>query len=152
MCEFIKQPARKFLDTSPFAQSGKPDDRPVYPVIQITSESALPYGKFDVLMRRADKSKIHLSRCPAAEAAKSLGFEYAKQSGLERKWHIADLVEKQCPAVGQFDFSRSTTTLRSSESTFYVAEQFAFNQVLGDRRAINRYQPPGIAGCCCVGI
>ncbi len=51
--------------------------------------------------------------------------------------HVADLIEKQGAAVGLFEFA-DVGGHRASERTTVVAEQLAFQQMLGNGGAIDR--------------
>ena len=55
---------------------------------------------------------------------------------MRRGGHVADFVEKQSSLVGQFELSRLAAG-RAGECAFLVTEQFAFQQILRNRRAVD---------------
>src|SRR5207302_4771766 len=61
----------------------------------------------------------------------------AQQLDLRRRRHLADLVEKQCPAIRQLEAARAPLG-RAGERAFLVAEDLALEQRLGNRRAVDR--------------
>ena len=85
----------------------------------------------------ATTRSVDVKRLRTADALELLLLERAKDLGLEREWQIADLVEEQRAAMGQLE--SSWLALRGArERALFVAEQLAFEQRLGDRRAIDR--------------
>ena len=50
--------------------------------------------------------------------------------------HVADFVEKQRAAIGFLEFARLVGA-GAGERPFAMAEQFAFDQVFGNRRAVD---------------
>ena len=57
--------------------------------------------------------------------------------GLERQRKIADLVEKQRPAMRQLELAR-LSRVGARKRALLVAEQLGLEQVLGNRRAVDR--------------
>ena len=55
-------------------------------------------------------------------------LQHAQQLGLRIGVQVADLVEKERPAVGQLEFA-APHRRGAGERAFLVAEQFAFNQL-----------------------
>jgi hypothetical protein len=60
----------------------------------------------------------------------------AQQFGLQPHIHFGDFVEQQRAAGGLLEFSDSPRN-RAGERALLMAEQFGFEQMLGDRRAID---------------
>ena len=54
---------------------------------------------------------------------------------MERQ--LADLVQKQRAAVGQLDLTNLTGAGRASKGSFFIAEQFRFDEVLVEHRAVD---------------
>ena len=72
----------------------------------------------------------------AAEAHELALLEHAQQLGLHRRRHLADLVEEQHAAVGLFDAS-GLGRHGAGERAALVAEQLRFEQLIGQRRAVD---------------
>ncbi len=66
-------------------------------------------------------------------------LDRAQQFGLQPHIHLGDFVQQQGAAGGLFEFSDASRH-RAGERALLVAEQLGFQQVLGDRRAIDRYE------------
>ena len=77
----------------------------------------------------------------AAEAHELALLEHAQQLGLDRRRHLADLVEEQHAAVGLLDASRLGGD-RAGERAALVAEQLRLEQLVGQRRAVDRDERP----------
>ena len=63
--------------------------------------------------------------------------KHAQQPGLRLDRHIADLVEEQCSALRLLEPS-DTARRRAGEGAFFVAEQFALDQLARDRGHVDR--------------
>ena len=107
----------------------------VQPIIQILAEAAGADEVVDILIGGADDAHIDLDRAVAADALDHLVVQESQQLHLHRQRHVADLVEKQRPTVGAFDLADRLLD-SAGEGAFLVTEQLAFQQGLGDRRAI----------------
>ena len=64
-------------------------------------------------------------------------LQYAEQPDLEVQGHLADLVEEDRAAVGQFEHAAAGTG-RAGERAFLVAEQLAFKERLGKSPTVDR--------------
>ncbi len=60
----------------------------------------------------------------------------AQQAGLQLGGHIADLVEEQGAALGLLE-TAAALRLGAGEGAAFVAEQFGFEEVLGNRRRVD---------------
>ena len=63
---------------------------------------------------------------------------------MQRQGHVPDLVEEQRAALGGFHLAQCLLD-RAGESTFLVAEELAFQQLLRDSGAVDRNEAPGLA-------
>ena len=97
-----------------------------------------------VPVRRGDQADRDLLLFGAADPGERLGLEHAEHPGLGGQRHLADLVEEQGAAVGP---GKHALVLGDGpgERPFFVAEQLALEQLLGDRRAVDRDERPGRA-------
>src|SRR5215469_4456999 len=78
-------------------------------------------------------------RSSTSQTLELLLLQDPQQLGLQRQRHISDFVQEQSPTVSHFkaaDFLRKGPGKRA----FFVAEEFAFQQVKWNRRAIELYE------------
>ena len=80
----------------------------------------------------------------AAKAFEPPLLEDTEQFGLGDERHVANLVEEECPVVGEFK-ATGLAIVRAGERTFLVAEDFRFEQRVWQRRTIDRLEIPGTA-------
>ena len=72
-----------------------------------------------------------------AETFKLALFQHAQQLGLRRHTHIADFIQKDRAAMCRLKLALALIG-RACERTFFVAEQFRFNQFARHRGAVHR--------------
>src|SRR5258705_12367902 len=73
----------------------------IEPVVKIFAKLALGDGLFQELVGSDDESHVDLDCFSTAESFKLSFLQHSQQFYLIRKIKIADLVQKQCAAVGQ---------------------------------------------------
>ena len=66
-------------------------------------------------------------------------FQHTQQLGLRGDRHLANLVQQQRSFLRQFETTRPTLH-RAGESTFFVPEDFAFNQGFRNRGAVDGHE------------
>ncbi len=66
-------------------------------------------------------------------------FQQAQELGLQRHRQIADLIEKQCAFAGALGITQMTFA-GSRERARFMPEQFAFEKIGGDCRAIDGHE------------
>src|SRR5208282_1159651 len=88
-------------------------------------------------MRGDDDPHIHGDGALAADALDFTFFEHTQQLGLHGERHVADFVEENSPVLGLFEFAEMAAG-GAGERSFFVAEQFGFNQLRRNRRAVQR--------------
>ena len=71
-------------------------------------------------------------------------MQRAQQPGLSLKRHVADLVQKQCAAIGLLKLP-CVARHGSGEGALFVPEQLAFDQFGRNRGSIDRYERPILA-------
>src|SRR5436309_2075534 len=79
---------------------------------------------------------IQISPAPKAEALDLLLLQHAEHLGLRLRAHVADFVEKDRPAVGLLELA-DLLLGRAGERPLLVAEELRFDQLLGNRRAVD---------------
>jgi hypothetical protein len=91
------------------------------PVIEIGAELAGVDLRAQVAVRGRDDADVHRRRLVGADAADLAALERAQQLRLEVERQLADLVEKQRPAVGRLDRTDALAD-RTGERAALVAE------------------------------
>ena len=86
-------------------------------------------------MRRGNDPDIDLVGLHAAQGAHLALLQYPQELGLQGQGHVADLVKEQGAAVGRVE-QAGAITVGAAESALAIAEQFRFQQVVGNGGAI----------------
>ena len=103
-------------------------DRAARPFVNITA-SALPEPLLEIPVRGRDDPDVDPDVARAAHAAERLLLQEPQQLGLQRRRHLADLIEEHRAFVGLLE--QPTLLLpRIGERAAFVAEQLAFEQLL----------------------
>ena len=111
---------------------------------QILTEQAFTHPNFQILVRRGNHPHVDLDRRMPAHPIELAVGQHPQQAGLHLRRHIADLVQKQGAAIGLLEAAASLCR-RAGEGATLMAEQFGFQQVLGDGGGIQRNKGPGRA-------
>ena len=120
---------------APFAQRRDFDREDAQAIEKVPAETARIDLFLQVAIGRSDDPDIDFARTSVADALQFLLLQNAQQFRLHRERHFADFVEKQCAAVRQFE-AAGLVFERAGERTSHVAEEFALEQALGHRAAI----------------
>ena len=119
--------------------------RAVEAVIQVVAETPLAHQRFERAMGGGDHAQVD-RRGPGRADRQHLALgQHAQQAGLQGARHVADLVEEQRAAVGLLDQAFLALGAGAREAAGQVAEQFALDQRLGNRRAVDRHERPAAA-------
>ena len=118
------------------AQRRELNSKHIQPVKKIGAEGALFDHFFEIFVSRGNAPEIDLDNLIAADARDLALLQHAQQIGLSLQADIADFVEKYRAAFGDFKFSL-LAILRPGERAFFVTKEFAFEQRLGERAAVN---------------
>ena len=121
---------------APLAQRRILDREDAEPIKQILAEAAGDDLVFQVAIGRGDDAHIDLARARVADALDFLLLQNAQQLGLHRERHFADLIEEKRAAIGQLE-AAGLVAERAGERAFHVAEEFALEERLGHRGAID---------------
>jgi hypothetical protein len=105
-------------------------------VEKVFAEIVLADGFDDVAVGGGDEADIHVQFIIAADAGEGAVFQEAEQFGLERAAHVADFVEENGAVVGFLDAAEFLAD-GAGEGAFFVAEQFAFEEVFRDGGAVD---------------
>jgi len=88
-------------------------------------------------MRGDNHAHIHCDGALAADALHLAFFQHAQQLGLHGERHVADLIEEDGSVLRLLKLAEMASG-RAGERSFFVPEQFRFNQLRRDRSAVQR--------------
>ena len=125
----------------PLAQRGHLDRHHVEPVEEVLAKAAGGDGLGENHVGGGDHAAIGLDRVGSADALESAVLEHAQQLGLHSQGHLADLVEEQSASLRQVE-PAFLLAIGAGEGPAFVAEELAFEKVLGQRRAVDGDQRP----------
>ena len=117
------------------AQRGQGDGHHVQTIVEILAEMAQPDLLLQVTVGGGDDADIHPQGLIAADPLHLPLLEDTQQLGLERGAAFTNLIEEQGAAIRQLKTS-FTLTHRPGKGAFLMAEQFAFQQGVRQRRAV----------------
>ena len=121
------------------AQRRQPQPHHVEAVQQVGTEAALFHQRLQRLVGGGDHPHVDADQLAPADAEEFAFGQHPQQPGLQRRGHVADLVEEQGAAVGLFE-APELALGRAGEGTGLVAEQFGFQQLGGDRGGVQRHE------------
>ena len=121
---------------APLGQRRQADRDHVEPVEQVTPEVAARHLDRQVAVRRRDQPHVHRQLALAAEPHDRALLQGAQQLGLHQQRQLADLVEKDRAAVGLLE-PAGARGVGAGEGAAVVAEEFGFEQRLGDGGAVD---------------
>ena len=99
----------------------------VDPVKEVFPELSLLYHLRQVAVGRTDNPRIDLLRTAVAQRFERVVLQYAQQFHLADHVQVADLVQEDTSAVGQFETALAVV-MRIGEGAFFVSEHLAFEQ------------------------
>src|SRR6266478_6871410 len=107
----------------------------VQAVEQVTAELFFFDGTNQIAIGGGDQPHVDPDRLRASQALELLILQNAQQLGLQLQRNVSNLVEQQSALIRQFQ-PAEPLAYRSGESSFLVAEQFAFQQSRGNGGAV----------------
>src|SRR5258706_13070248 len=118
----IRRPPRStlFPYTTLFRSDGDRKHRQA--VIEVEAELALLDERAEIAVRRRDHARAHLDRLDAADALEGAILEHAQQLPLQRRLHVADLVEEHGALAGGLQLA-GLSHLGAGERALLVPEQ-----------------------------
>ena len=120
---------------APFAQRRHVHRDGRQPVIQVFAEAPAAHVGLQVAVGRRDHPDIDGHRAVAAERPELAFLQHAQQLDLERGRGVANFVQKEGAAVGLLEQPDAIFN-GSGERTALVAEQFGFEQRVGQGAAV----------------
>src|SRR4029079_3986270 len=102
----------------PFTQRRKPEHESFQSEIQILAKPSFRHAPLEIAVCRSNDANIDGRRRRGADAVKRLLLEHPKQFALWIQSQIADLIEKDGPAIGELEVA-PTVGHRSSETSLH---------------------------------
>src|SRR5262249_61292067 len=81
-------------------------------------------------------TRVGLDQLAAAQSEEGAVLEHVEQFGLQARYHLPDLVEKEGPMGGQLEFPRFSP-MGASEGPLLVAKELRFEQFARHARAVD---------------
>ena len=133
---------------APLPQRGELQVQHVQAVVQVLPEAALHGLLQQVLVGGGDDAHVHRDHPAAAHPADLLLLQDPQQLHLGLPGDLADLVQKQGAAVGQFEHALPAAPGGAGEGPGLIAEQLALQQAVADGGAVDGHERavPAVAG------
>src|ERR1700730_12361639 len=109
------------------------------PVEEILTKIASFHIPFQKPIRSANKSNIDSPVASSANPIDLAIFSHVQPLYVYGRVQVTDLVQKECAAVSKL-YATRLRTIGASESTFFIAEEFALNQRPWDGRATDLHK------------
>ena len=90
----------------------------------------------EIAVRRCDDADVDRHGLGPANAIDDTLLNGAQQLGLKTEVHFGNFIEQQGAAVGFLELA-DTTGHSAGESALFMAEKLGFEQIVGDRRAVD---------------
>src|SRR6266481_3642824 len=130
-------------------QAGHANGNDVQAIVEVLAKRALGDLPVEIAVGGGDDAHVHRNFAGAAHRTHGAFLEYAQQFDLHGHGHFADFVEKDSALVSDFEQS-APVLVRSGEGAFDVSEEFAFEQRLRKRAAVDGNK--GLAGSRGTGV
>src|SRR6202021_2704117 len=114
-------------------------------VKKVLAKAPFEDERLQILVWGAHHTHVNRNGLAPTQTLDDAVLQKAQQFGLQRRWHVADLVEKQCPALGHFHLAEGLLH-GSGECTLLVTKQLALKKLFGNRRTVYGNNPAGMAG------
>ena len=135
--EFLEEVIRQHGDVAlTCAQRGKLDGDHAQTPVEILTEFAFFNHLGEVAVCSGDDADVDRDRFAAADALDGLLAEGAQQFHLSAGVDLADFIEEERAAIGLLK-AADAALLSTGEGAFLVAEEFAFEDLRGKRRAMH---------------
>jgi hypothetical protein len=121
------------------------DRKYVDAIVQVASKFTALHHAFKILVSCGHETYVDPMGAPASEALEFLFLQNTEELRLQCEGDIPYFIQKQSPFVGQLEAANLLCD-RSCKSASLVAEEFALEQVEGNRRAIELNQGLAAAG------
>src|SRR5580698_3205760 len=119
------------------AQRGEMDGEDGQPVVQVRAELLLYDSRLEIPVTGGDDAHIGVDGLAAPYAFEGLRLQQTQYLRLQRDGHVSDLVQQDRPSVTLLE-TADATAVRAGESALLMPEELAFEEVVWNRRAVQR--------------
>ena len=105
------------------------DRKAAQPVPEVLAEAPFRYHALQVAVRCRDHPEVDGDRAFSPDSLHLAVLQHPQQPHLRRRRQLADLIQKDRPAVGPLE-SPPALGHRAGKRTAFMAEQFAVDQTL----------------------
>ena len=91
----------------------------------------------NIFIRCGNDPRIHRPDPASSDADDGLILDDTKEHRLQFKGRFGDFIEKDGPAVSQFEFALITAAPRTREGSFGIAEKFTGDEIPRNCRAVD---------------
>ncbi len=124
---------------APLAQGRNVHFDHLQPVVEVFAERALAHHRFEIAIGRGNHPHVDFDRAVAAQFRELAVLQHVQDLGLQRLRHLADFVEHDGAVLRELELADARRG-RAGERAALVAEQLAFEQVGGQRRAVHFHE------------
>jgi hypothetical protein len=112
--------------------------------VEVFAEPAVGERRVEIDVRGADEAEVHLDEPLAANRPVLTLLQHAQQFRLQVRRHLADLVEHERAALGEFE-QPHLVGVGAREGALLVAEELRLDEVLRNRGAVDLDEGAGRA-------
>src|SRR5262249_40529752 len=111
----------------------------IEPIIEVLAKAAVLDCRFQLPISRRNQSNVGFNRRGSPNTFEFTLLQHTQQFGLERGGEFPYLIEEDSSSLSYFQLAFLLRN-RPCESALLVAEEFAFEQCFGQRRAVNGHK------------
>ena len=104
-------------------------------MVEVFAEGPFANGRLQVAVRRGDHAHVRLEGFATAHAVVGAATQDAQKARLKFHRHVADFIEKERPARGLSETTR-TRSARPRKGAFFMPEEFALQKLPRSRRHV----------------
>jgi hypothetical protein len=132
--QFLEQVLRQLVQIrQALAQRRQPDRKHAQAAVQIRSETPMGDQLLEVDGAGGDQPQVDLDEAVRSQRLDLLVLQHAQQLRLQRQRQIADFVQEQRPAVGQFELAVACVSIGAGERAGRDPEKLGLEQRIGHR-------------------
>ena len=128
-----------FCARQAIAQRRHQQRKDIETIVEILAKAPVFDRRFQIAMRGRDDAHVAADRAVTANPFEAAFLQHSEQLDLHLQRHVADFVEKQGAAFGEFEAAEARRQ-GTREGTLLVSEEFALEQFSRDRTAIDRHE------------
>ena len=123
-------------------QRGDAERRHRYTVEQVLAKTTGGDLCTEIPIGCGDQLELNVARLARPERIQLSAFEDTEEVWLQLERHLADLIEKQCPATCGLDLADHSRTLGARERTVDITEELACQSIARQPTAIHGHERP----------